>query len=239
MKLLILWDVDGTLLSTDGIAAEAMRGAMRAVLGPAAPMVRTSYAGKTDWRIIRESLPTLDPELIAARLHEFAATYTERLMLQQDDLSRRSKLFPGVRAALQALRPHGYQAPLTGNIAAVARLKLACVHLLDHLDVEAGAYGDDHYERPALVPIAAARAAARYGQPFSGRQIVIIGDTPHDITCGQAHGARTIAVATGPYSRAELAECHPDVLMDDLSDTAAVVAAVRAGDRNEKIGNRK
>ncbi|PDW02196.1 HAD family hydrolase [Candidatus Viridilinea mediisalina] len=226
MKLLILWDVDGTLLSTDGIAAEAMRSAMRAVLGPAAPLVRTSYAGKTDWRIIRESLPTVAPEVIAERLHEFAATYTELLMSQRAELGRRSKLFPGVRAALEALHPYGYQAPLTGNIAAVARLKLESVALLEHVDVAAGAYGDDHHERPALVPIAAARAAARYGQPFGGQQIVIIGDTPHDITCGQAHGARTIAVATGPYSRTELAEYHPDVLMDDLSDTAAVVAAV-------------
>ncbi|RRR74496.1 MAG: HAD family hydrolase [Candidatus Viridilinea halotolerans] len=226
MKLLILWDIDGTILSSDGVAAAAMRDAMREVLSPTTPLAHTSYAGKTDWRIVRESLPLLAAEVIHARLHDFAAAYAQRLTAQRDELVRRSRLFPGVRAAMEALRPYGYQAPLTGNIAAVARLKLECVGLLEHLDVAVGAYGDDHHERPALVPLAAARAAQRYGQPFSGQQLVIIGDTPHDIACGQAHGARTIAVATGPYSRAALAEHRPDALLDDLSDTAAVVAAV-------------
>jgi phosphoglycolate phosphatase len=226
MDLLILWDVDGTLLSTDGIAAEAMRAAMREVVGPSAPMARTAYAGKTDWQIIRESLPTLPPEQIGARLHEFAAAYLGRLEVQRAELAARSRLFPGVVAALEALGGLARQAPLTGNIAAVARLKLECVGLLALLDVAAGAYGDDHHHRPELVPIAAQRAAERYGRAFTGRQIVIVGDTPHDITCGQANGARTVAVATGPYSLAELQSHSPDALLSDLSDTDAVVAAV-------------
>lgn len=226
MNLLILWDIDGTLLSTNGIAAEAMRAAMREVVGPAAPMARTSYAGKTDWQIIRESLPTLPPEQIGARLHEFAAAYLSRLGGQHAELAARSRLFPGVVAALEALGGLARQAPLTGNIAAVARLKLECVGLLALLDVAAGAYGDDHHHRPELVPIAARRAGERYGRAFAGRQIVIVGDTPHDITCGQANGARTVAVATGPYSLAELQSHGPDALLPDLSDTEAVVAAV-------------
>jgi phosphoglycolate phosphatase-like HAD superfamily hydrolase len=226
MQLLILWDLDGTLLTTDGIAAEAMRAAMREVVGPSAPMARTAYAGKTDWQIIRESLPTLAPELISARLHEFTAAYLGRLEQQRADLVARSRLFPGVVAALQELRGRARQAPLTGNIAAVARIKLESVGLLPLLDLEAGAYGDDHHHRPELVPIAAARAAAYYGQPFTGRQIVIVGDTPNDITCGRLNGTRTVAVATGPYSEAELQEHGPDATLPDLSDTAAVVAAI-------------
>lgn len=226
MDRLILWDVDGTLLSTDGIAAEAMRAAMRAVVGEAAPMARTHYAGKTDWQIIRESLPTLPPEEVAERLHEFVAAYLGRLEGQREALVARSRVFPGVTTALEALAGAARQAPLTGNIAAVARLKLECVGLLPWLDLAAGAYGDDHHHRPELVPVAAARAAARYGRGFAGRQIVVVGDTPHDIACGQASGARTVAVATGPYSLDELRAHGPDAALPDLSDTDAAVAAI-------------
>ena len=226
MERLILWDVDGTLLRTDGIAAEAMRAAIREVVGSTAPLARTTYAGKTDWQIIRESLPTLAPTEISARLHEFAAAYLARLEAQREALVARSQLFPGVAAILAALGGAARQAPLTGNLAAVARLKLECVGLLPFLDLAAGAYGDDHHHRPALVPIAAARAAQRYGHSFTGRQVIVVGDTPYDIDCGRANGARTVAVATGPYSLAELQAHDPDVLLPDLADTAAAMAAV-------------
>ncbi|WP_129672512.1 HAD family hydrolase [Candidatus Chloroploca sp. Khr17] len=226
MDRLVLWDVDGTLLSTDGLAAEAMRATMREVVGPTAPMARTAYAGKTDWQIIRESFPTLAPEAIAAQLHAFTVSYARRLEAQRDELARRSQLFPGVQAALEALAGRVRQAPLTGNIAAVARIKLAAVGLVAHLDLAAGAYGDDHHHRPELVPIAAARAAARYGRPFAGHEIVIVGDTPHDIACGKANGTRTVGVATGPYPFDELVRCNPDVVLTDLRDTEAVIRAV-------------
>jgi phosphoglycolate phosphatase len=226
MQRLLLWDVDGTLLSTDGIAAEEMRAAMRAVVGPSAPMARTSYAGKTDWQIIRESLPGLPPEAIDERLHEFIDSYLGRLSLRREELVARSRLFPGVPAALEALSPTARQAPLTGNVSAVARLKLECVGLLHLLDIEAGAYGDDHHDRPELVPVAAGRAAARYGRRFAGREIVVVGDTPFDIACGKLNGARTVAVATGPFSVEELQGHEPDVVLPDLSDTERVVAAV-------------
>lgn len=226
MDRLILWDVDGTLLSTDGIAAEAMRAAMREVVGEASPMARTHYAGKTDWQIIRESFPGLPPEEIAERLHEFIAAYLGRLEGQREALIARSRVFPGVVPALEALGGSARQAPLTGNIAAVARLKLECVGLLPFLDLAAGAYGDDHHHRPELVPVAAARAAARYGRSFAGRQIVVVGDTPYDILCGKAHGSRTVAVATGPFSLDELRAYEPDAALPDLRDTDAVVAAV-------------
>ncbi|WP_129633554.1 HAD family hydrolase [Candidatus Oscillochloris fontis] len=226
MDRLILWDVDGTLLSTDGIAAAAMRIAMQVVVGPAAPMERTSYAGKTDWLIIHESFPHLGAQGVADRLHEFAAAYTAGLEQQREALRQRSQVFPGVTLLLEALRATARQAPLTGNIAAAARIKLECTDLLPLLDLEAGAYGDDHYDRNALVPIAADRAAQRYGRSFMGRQIVIVGDTPNDIACGRANGARTVAVATGPYSREELAAYAPDVLLSDLSDTEAALAAI-------------
>ncbi|NNJ11771.1 HAD hydrolase-like protein [Chloroflexales bacterium ZM16-3] len=226
MDRLILWDVDGTLLTTDGIAAEAMRAAMREVVGPSAPMERTSYAGKTDWLIIRESFPSLGSDGVAERLHEFAAAYLAGLEHQRAALRARSQVFPGVSVLLETLRATARQAPLTGNIAAAARIKLECTGLLHLLDMEAGAYGDDHYDRAALVPIAAGRAAGRYGRSFAGSQIVIVGDTPNDIACGKANGARTVAVATGPYSADDLAAHRPDVVLADLSDTDAALAAI-------------
>jgi phosphoglycolate phosphatase-like HAD superfamily hydrolase len=226
MDRLILWDVDGTLLTTDGIAAEAMRAAMRQVVGPSAPMERTSYAGKTDWLIIRESFPSLGDDGVAGRLHEFIAAYLAGLELQREALVARSRVFPGVAVLLEALQTIARQAPLTGNIAAAAQIKLEATGLLHLLDLEAGAYGDDHYDRAALVPIAAERAAGRYGRSFAGPQIVIVGDTPNDIACGKANGARTVAVATGPYSPSELAAYGPDVILADLGDTDAALAAI-------------
>lgn len=226
MDRLILWDVDGTLLTTDGIAAEAMRAAMRQVVGPAAPMERTSYAGKTDWLIIRESFPSMGGDVIAERLHEFAAAYLAGLELQRAALVARSRVFPGVSVLLEALRTAARQAPLTGNIAAAAKIKLECTGLLPLLDIAAGAYGDDHFDRSALVPVAAGRASERYGREFRGAQIVIVGDTPNDIACGKANGARTVAVATGPYSAEELARHAPDAVLPDLSDTDAALAAI-------------
>lgn len=228
MDRLILWDVDGTLLSTDGIAAAAMRAAMQQVVGPAAPMERTHYAGKTDWQIIHESFPSLDAAHVAERLHEFREAYLALLEPQRADLTARSTIFPGVITALEVLAGYAHQAPLTGNMAAIARIKLECTGLNTMLDAAAGAYGDDHHHRPALVPIAAERAAQRYGRRFSGSQIVIVGDTPNDIACGKANGARTIAVATGPYTLADLRAHAPDVALADLSDTDAVLAAILA-----------
>jgi phosphoglycolate phosphatase len=226
MDRLVLWDVDGTLISTDGIAAEAMRSAMRQVVGSAIPMERTAYAGKTDWQIIRETFPSLDAGAVDEQLHLFASAYVAGLEQQREALRARSRVFDGVLEALATLQGQTYQAPLTGNIAAAARIKLECTGLLDYLDLEVGAYGDDHYRRPELVPIAVARAAERYSRNFAGTQVVVVGDTPNDIDCGKANGARTIAVATGPYPLAELQSHDPDVLLPDLRDTAAVVAAI-------------
>lgn len=228
MEKLILWDVDGTLLTTDGIAAEAMRTAIRQVVGPTAPMERTHYAGKTDWQIIREHFPSLGEAGVDARLHEFGAAYLAELEQHREALLARTRIFAGVRALLEALAGRARMAPLTGNMAAIARIKLECAGLLPYLDLEAGAYGDDHHARPELVPLAAARAERRYGARYTGEQIVIVGDTPNDIACGKANGARTVAVATGPYPLDELLRHAPDAALPDFGDTDAAIAAILA-----------
>lgn len=227
MHKLILWDVDGTLLHTQGIAGEEMRAAMSQVFGPLAQRERTFYSGKTDWQIIHDTFPHLPPSVIEENMAVFVETYAERLNQRRHDLFTRSRTFPGVMAVLARLQERGVvQAPLTGNIAPVAHLKLDVLGLLDYLDPNAGAYGSDHHERPKLVPIAAQRASGRYGCLFEGHTIVIVGDTPNDIHCGKQNGTRTVAVATGPYSTHDLQTYEPDAVLPNLSNVESAVAAI-------------
>jgi phosphoglycolate phosphatase-like HAD superfamily hydrolase len=227
MHKLILWDVDGTLLYTGGVAASIMRGAMAQVLGAGkVPTDRTFYAGKTDWQIMRESFPDLPAAAIVEQLHTFSETYVAAMRPRRHELVEKGHLLPGVQAALAALVGRVHQAPLTGNIAPIARIKLDVFGLLPYLEPEAGAYGDDHYDRSRLVPIAAERAERHFGRPFHGPEIVIVGDTPNDIACGKANGTRTVAVATGPFSLAELQAHQPDAALNDLSDLDATLAAI-------------
>ena len=118
------------------------------------------------------------------------------------------------------------QSVLTGNLQLIARIKLDLMGLTRFLDLESGAYGSDHHRRTELAPIAAARAAQRYGRAFAGTDVVVIGDTPHDIDCGRAADARTIAVATGPFSAAALRGHGADIVLENLADTDAVIAAI-------------
>jgi phosphoglycolate phosphatase-like HAD superfamily hydrolase len=118
-------------------------------------------------------------------------------------------------------RKHVVLGLLTGNVSRGAELKL------DHYGVwhffEFGAFADDHHDRNQLGPFARARAREKHGREFSGDEIDVIGDTPRDIECGKALGARTIAVATGSCSREKLAEHNPDILIDDFSDVDRLI----------------
>ena len=226
MQKLILWDIDGTLLSTGGVAAAAMREALAQTFGSAPSEERVSYAGKTDLQILVESLPHLSVEAVQQRFDRFATVYLGLLVDRQADLMARSRVMPGVIELLRQLRGRSFQGLLTGNIATVARHKLHILGLLEYLDLEAGAFGGDHHTRPALLPIAAARAAQRYGRPFTGSDMVIVGDTPNDILCGRSGGARTVAVATGAFSLDDLRAYQPDVLLPNLADPRALEAIV-------------
>jgi phosphoglycolate phosphatase-like HAD superfamily hydrolase len=232
MHKLILWDIDGTLLYTDGIASEEMRRAMGKVFAPVERRERTFFSGKTDWQIILDSFEGslgLTSEDVAKHMPEFCVTYTSFLDSRRDDLLQRAKVLPGVMTVLEQLHNQAVQAPLTGNVAPVARLKLELLGLLPYLNYDIGGYGNDHRERAELVRIAASRAEQQYGKPFRQQDIVIVGDTPKDIACARANGARTVIVATGAHSYEELLQYGPDVLLEDLSDTDAAIAAILGG----------
>ena len=227
MNKLILWDIDGTLLYSGGVAGEAMRASMERVYGSASTETRHSYAGKTDRQIILETFAERSHDELFNTLDHFTATYVEELLVRRDAFLSRCRVLEGATAALERLKTADViQSVLTGNLQPIAKIKLDLMGLTRFLDLDIGAYGSDHHCRNELAPIAAARAAKRYGRAFVRADVVVIGDTPHDIDCGRAAGARTIAVATGPFSADALRAYGADIVLENLADTDRVVESI-------------
>ena len=225
---LILWDIDGTLLYSGGVAGEAMRAAMTRVYGRPASNDRREYAGKTDQQIILETFAERPHDQILAQLDEFAVAYMDELDQRQAEMAARGRVLPSVPAILAHLQhnPDVHQSVLTGTMQKVAAMKLRLTNLLHYVDLDTGAYGSDHHQRVQLPNFALTRANQRFQPALSGSDIIIIGDTPNDIACGKAHGARTVAVATGPFSVADLTAHQPDAVLADLSDLDAALTAI-------------
>lgn len=225
---LVLFDIDGTLLWSDGTGRRAMESALVEVFGSAgSPEYR--YDGKTDRQIVRELMREHGHHdaHIDDRIEELLGLYVARLERELDEGQRRPVLCAGVREVLEALepRPDITLGLLTGNLERGAALKLASVGI-DIARFRVNAFGSDEEHRPRLPAVAQRRARELLGLDVRGDRVVIIGDTPADITCGQEIGARAIAVATGRYSVEELAAHAPAALFPDLADTEAVVHAI-------------
>ena len=227
MKL-VLFDIDGTLLRGDGSARRAFEGSLTHVFGTT-PDPRVHYDGKTDPQIARElmRLAGHDDAAIDERLSLAIDGYLERLRREVSNGTRHFEALPGVDALLDALEPRDdvVLGLLTGNVADGATIKLRCAGL-DVARFRVNAFGSDHEHRPELPRVAQRRAREVTGHHFEGDAIVVVGDTPADIACARSVGARTLAVATGRYSVDELAEHAPTAAVADLTDTAAVVAAL-------------
>ena len=228
MKI-VLFDIDGTILWTDGAGRRAVHAALTEVFGSIGPD-GAMFDGKTDRQIVRE-LMRLDGHAdahIDERMDASIASYVANLEheLEAPDATP-PRLLPGVNALLDALeaRDDVMLGLLTGNVEAGARAKLAAVGI-EFARFRVNAFGSDHELRPELPGIARARAEVALGRPVDGGDVVVIGDTPADVQCGRGIGARAIGVATGRYSTAQLAEHGAAAVFDDLSDTAAVVRAV-------------
>jgi phosphoglycolate phosphatase-like HAD superfamily hydrolase len=230
VRTLVLFDIDGTLLSAAGAGRRAIYTALREVFGGVGPEDYW-FDGRTDPEIVRDlmRLDGHDDALIESRLPAVLSRYTDRLSVELADPDYRPSLCPGVLPLLETLdaRDDVVVGLLTGNIEPGAAAKLRAVGL-DPARFTIGAFGSDHAIRGELPAIAVARARDQLGLDVPGEQVVVIGDTPADVACGSGIGARAIAVATGRYTVAELAACNPSVVFADLSDTTAVVNAVVA-----------
>ncbi len=221
---LLLWDIDGTLVRAGDLGAAVFDTALEAVLG-AAPVERVAMSGKTDPQIVGEYLTLMevdDPSTLPAVLAELE----RELFARRDELRAVGTVLPGVAALLARLAeaPSVHQSVLTGNIAPNALVKLAAFGLDRYLDLEAGAYGSDHADRRKLVPIALRRQRDLRQRDLSPEDVWVIGDTPNDLACARAGGARCLLVATGRYGLDDLRALAPDAVAPDCGDLERLVA---------------
>ncbi len=228
MKL-VLFDIDGTILLTAGAGRRAITTAIREELGDGAPVREIRFDGKTDPQIVAELFQASGqgPVLPADRVAAICRRYVELLADELQRPTTRTTLMPGILELLDRLEREDevMLGLLTGNIEAGARLKLQAAGI-DPNRFRVGAYGSDAAQRAELPPIAVRRATRLLGRAPSGSEVVIIGDTPADISCGQCIDARAVAVATGGYSLAELRACRPFAAFEDLQDTDQVVSSI-------------
>jgi phosphoglycolate phosphatase-like HAD superfamily hydrolase len=223
-RRLFLFDIDGTLILGGGAGETALRVAMLRGFGRAEGFDRIILAGATDKNIAMELLRLNEQPVTPENVARVIEHYLEAL--QENMAPKGGAMLPGTLALLEALHTHPECALglLTGNVEQGAKIKLTHFGVWHYFPF--GAFADDHHDRNQLGPFARERARRHHGKEFPPDSIVVIGDTPKDIACGKAFGARTVAVATGNYSSAELAAHEPDWLFEDLSDTAAVLQAL-------------
>ena len=224
---LILFDIDGTLLR-DGIAAKiAFARALRDTYQTSGAIEGFSFAGMTDPECVTEimRLAGIEDSVIHHRREECLRRYVEN-MTAEVRLHNDAVLFPGVRELLEKLHQLDtvLVGLLTGNVLRGAQLKLRRWNLEPYFRF--GAFGDDHENRAVLAQIALDKARALSGHAFDGSETTVIGDTPKDIACARAIGARAVAVATGSVSREALLHSEPDVLLDSLEDHEAAFRAL-------------
>lgn len=229
MKL-VLFDIDGTILLTDGAGRRAIHRALVDVFGSAGP-VDHRFDGKTDPQIVREMMRAAGhgDAHIDSLMEQLLDTYLTHLHDELVEAKPRAQVFPGVRELIDQLDARGdvVLGLLTGNLAAGARAKLAAVDI-DPGMFQVGAYGSDHEMRAELPAIAQRRVRDELGFEIIGDDVVVIGDTPADVACGRGIGARAIAVATGSYTVDELAQHAPAAVFEDLSDVGEVMRVILA-----------
>ncbi len=219
---LFLFDIDGTLIASGGAGEHALKLAVRDQFGAEDGLRDIEIAGCTDRLITLALFKKYGVEPTPQRITEFLDLYLGYLAVELPQ--RKGRLLPGIVELLNALkaRPQVALALLTGNLVRGAELKLAHYGVWHYF--EFGAYADDALERNHLGPVAQARALERHGADFAPERTFILGDTPHDIACGKAINAVTVAIATGNFTSEALAAYHPDFLFENLSDVEGVLA---------------
>jgi phosphoglycolate phosphatase len=220
-RRLILWDIDSTLVNTGSAGQHALIRATADWFGGEGDLSGVEIAGRTDRAIAHQIMEKYGQPATTENVEAFLDRYVA--LLPEELPKRNGHILPGVRELLENLarQPDKTLGLLTGNLERGARLKLGYYDLWRFFPF--GAFADDHHDRNELGPCAVDRAAAHAGLEFRPEQVDVIGDTGHDIACGKAIGARTVAVATGSWPRERLAEYRPDFLFDDLSNVDEVM----------------
>lgn len=220
-KRLLLFDIDGTLISTMGAGIEALKIVIEQRWALRDDLTDIEIAGKTDRNIAADILRKYQVEPTDKNVSLFLDEYVAQLERLLPQLNGR--VLPGVAELLLRMKtkPDRVLGLLTGNVERGARLKLQRYGLWDFF--EFGAFADDHYDRNELGGYARRRAHEKHGHAFDAARIDVIGDTGHDVVCGKAFGARTIAVATGSWSADKLSTFTPDFLFDDLGNVDEVI----------------
>jgi phosphoglycolate phosphatase-like HAD superfamily hydrolase len=247
-ELLVLWDVDYTLVSADGLGTRLYEVVFQEMFGRELPAVAPK-AGRTDRAIILDTLAMAGLDSPRDRVDDFLATLARQVAVADGTMDVRVRALPGASGAIAALAANATsdeaasgvagagggragwrgairQSVLTGNVRPLAALKLRRAGLSEHLDLDVGAYGDVHEVRAELVPVARLAASQAYGADFGGWSTVLVGDTPLDVEAALAAGARVVGVATGSYSQEELAAAGAHAVLPDLTDAARVRAVV-------------
>lgn len=219
---LILFDIDGTLLHSQGVGGSAMERAGRRVLGPSFSLAGIDFGGALDPWIFREAANRMGRPDAHEHHDAFHEAYLVELALGLES-GQVPSIIPGVDAALRGLaeRTHVTLGLVTGNYAKAAPMKLRAAGL-DPSQFVLGAFGDDGPTRPDLVRLAIEKWALRGAEP-DRRRVVVIGDTPRDVDCAQKNGCRSIAVATGRHSLEQLRATEADEVVRDLADLCALL----------------
>jgi phosphoglycolate phosphatase-like HAD superfamily hydrolase len=229
--ILVLFDIDGTLIDTFGAGRRSLEHAFRHVFGVdgiATLAAEVRFEGKTDPILIAEMARAagVDESHVAERGEEMTEAYLAALREEMSRHDPRRRLRPGVEPLLRNLHPRSnvYLGLLTGNIEHGARLKLEAFGI--HSYFRAGGFSSDHPLRSEIARIAREKMTAACGVAFEVGRVFVIGDTDHDVLCAKANGFRSIAVPSGWVSAERIAAAGPDVVLPDLADLSCVLAAL-------------
>ena len=225
---LVLFDIDGTLIKTGRAGLRGMNAAFERLHGRSEALEGISFAGRTDRAIVADIFRALGLDAGASVMDELREAYLGHLAEEIKKPVPDCEVLPGVEASLEALdlRKEVGVGLLTGNYRQGAAIKLGHFGLWERFGF--GAFGDAHADRRHLVPVAIAEAERAIGARVPPSRVIVIGDTPLDVDCAHAHGAVAVAVATGPFSTAELAACRPDLVLETLEDLPALLELVSA-----------
>jgi phosphoglycolate phosphatase len=217
--MLVLFDIDGTLISSGRAGVRGMNRSFERLYGVSGALDDVSLAGRTDRAIVTEALTRSGRAVDDEAILRVRDAYMDDLRdaLADSATAAAGGVLPGVTELLDDLAREGVVTGLlTGNFAGGAALKLGHYGLWHRFRF--GAFGDHHADRRMLVPIAMAAAVEAGHGPFEPDKVIVIGDTPLDVDCAHAHGARAIAVATGPFSHADLCETNPAITVHTLAE---------------------